>query len=296
MTSIPPVPREWRPTLGGDRLGAAALLMPSLLGVAVFFVAPASALVWLSTQRWNIVSPPEGAGVENFATVLTDPSFGHAVAVTAAIAAIALPLEIGCALLLAIVAVRRAPGVRVWRAVIVLPWLVAPFVSGTLWRWILAPSSGWIATLTGERFDGLIDPTTAPLLVALVVAWSETGYVALFFIAGLLAIPPAQTDAARVDGAGTLSTLWFIQLPQLRAILVFVVVTGTIRMLGVYDQVIALTGGGPGSATQTVALWIYDTAFGAFDIGTAASGSLVILGVALVGLALLRSRRPGHER
>lgn len=291
MTSVSPPSRDWR-SLRGDRVGAAAMLAPAVLGLALFSVAPAAALVWLSTQRWDIVGTPESVGLDNFASVLTDPTFAHAVGVTAAIAAIALPLEIGCALILALVVVRRGPGVRAWRAAIVLPWLVAPFVSGTLWKWILAPSSGWIATLTGERFDGLIDPVTAPLLVALVVVWSETGFVSLFFIAGLLAIPRAQIEAARVDGAGTLGTFWFIQLPQLRAILVFVVVTGALRMLGLYDQVVALTGGGPGSATQTVALWMYDTAFGAFDIGAAASASLVILGVALLALGLLRTRHP----
>lgn len=290
MAAMPARIREWRLSLRGDRAGAAVLLAPALAGVALFFVAPAAALLWLSTQRWDIVGPPEGVGLGNFATVLGDQAFGHSVGVTMVIAAIALPLELVSAMFLAVVAVGRGPGVRAWRAVVVLPWLVAPFVSGTLWRWILAPTSGWVATITGQRFEALTDPATAPVWVALVIAWSEIGYVALFFIAGLLAIPRAQVDAARVDGAGTLATLWFVQLPQLRPIILFVLVTGAIRMLGTYDHVVALTGGGPGVATQTVALWLYETAFGAFDIGLAASASLVLLGATLILLALLRTR------
>ncbi|MDT0183940.1 sugar ABC transporter permease [Microbacterium sp. ARD31] len=271
-----------------DQVSGYVLLAPSAVGILLFFTLPLICLAWLATQRWDLIAAPQWVGVDNFQSVITDPAFLHSLGVTAQLAVLIVPAEILIGIGLALMLATGGSLRRVVRGIILLPWLVAPLVVGVIWRWIFSPSDGLLSVLTGHRVEWLVDPALAPIVVACVIVWSEAGYVALFFVAGLLTVPPALIDAARIDGAGPLRTLWSIQLPLIRPVLVFVSVTGVVRVAAIYDQVFALTGGGPAASTTTVSLWLYTTAFEAFDIGRAAAGSLVLL--LLLGLVVLFQR------
>jgi multiple sugar transport system permease protein len=169
----------------------------------------------------------------------------------------------------------------------VVPWICAPLAIAVLWRWILAPTDGAVSAVLGHRIEWLSDPTLALPVVSTVVIWTNVGYVSLFFLAGLLAIPNEIDAAARTDGANAWQRFWRITLPMLRPTMFFVLVTGIVSTAQVFDTVYALTGGGPKGRTDLVAHRIYAEAFGAAAIGRA-SVMAVVLFVVLVGVTVVQ--------
>ncbi|MCV7194731.1 carbohydrate ABC transporter permease [Mycolicibacterium brumae] len=264
-----------------------ALLAPSLFGVLVFLLLPMLVVAWLSLRRWDLLGPIEYVGLDNWASVLTDPTFGNSLLVTVVFVALVVPVQIALGLLVAAMLARELPGSGFFRTVYVLPWICAPLAIAVLWRWILAPTDGAVSTLLGTRIEWLTDPGLALPVVSAVTVWANVGYVALFFLAGILAIPADVHNAARIDGATSWQRFRHITLPMLRPTMFFVAVTGVISAAQVFDTVYALTGGGPAHRTDLVAHRIYAEAFGSAAIGRAAVMALVLF-VVLVAITVVQ--------
>ncbi|WP_046300160.1 sugar ABC transporter permease [Mycobacterium sp. UM_Kg27] len=256
-----------------------ALLAPSLFGVVAFLLLPMLVVVWLSLHRWDLLGPISYVGAENWRSVLTDPVFGNSLVVTVLFVALVVPLQTALGLGVAVLLARGLPGSAVFRTVYVLPWICAPLAIAVLWRWILSPTDGAVSTVLGHRIEWLTDPGLALPVTSAVVVWTNVGYVALFFLAGILAIPTQVLSAARIDGANGWQRFWRVTLPMLRPTMFFVLVTGVVSAAQVFDTVYALTGGGPGGRTDLIAHRIYDEAFGAAAIGRAAVMALVLFAV-----------------
>lgn len=263
------------------------LLAPSLFGVVCFLLLPMLVVVWLSMHRWDLLGPIRYVGLDNWHSVLTDPSFGNSLLVTLLFIAIVVPVQILLGLAAAAMLARELPGTGIFRALYVIPWICSPLAVAVLWRWILAPTDGAISTLAGRRIEWLTDPALALPVVSAVTVWTNVGYVALFFLAGILAIPPQIHAAARIDGANSWQRFWRITMPMLRPTFFFVSVTGVVSAAQVFDTVYALTGGGPAGRTDLVAHSIYAEAFGAAAIGRAAVMALVLF-VILVGVTIVQ--------
>jgi multiple sugar transport system permease protein len=263
------------------------LLAPSLFGVVCFLLLPMLVVVWLSMHRWDLLGPIRYVGLDNWHSVLTDPGFGNSLLVTLLFIAIVVPAQILLGLAAAAMLARELPGTGIFRALYVIPWICSPLAVAVLWRWILAPTDGAISTLAGRRIEWLTDPTLALPVVSAVTVWTNVGYVALFFLAGILAIPPQIHAAARIDGANSWQRFWRITMPMLRPTFFFVSVTGVVSAAQVFDTVYALTGGGPAGHTDLVAHSIYAEAFGAAAIGRAAVMALVLF-VILVGVTIVQ--------
>jgi multiple sugar transport system permease protein len=264
-----------------------AMLAPSLFGVVAFLLLPILVVVWLSLHRWNLLGPIEYVGSANWRSVLTDSAFGNSLLVTLLFVAIVVPAQTVLGLLAAALLARDLPGSGLFRTIYVLPWICVPLAIAVLWRWILAPTDGAVSTVLGHRVEWLTDPGLALPVVSAVVVWANVGYVALFFLAGILAIPADVHSAARIDGAGAWQRFWRITLPMLRPTMFFVLVTGVISAAQVFDTVYALTGGGPQDHTDLVAHRIYAEAFGAAAIGRA-SAMAVVLFVILVAITVVQ--------
>ena len=263
------------------------LLAPSLFGVVAFLLLPILVVVWLSLHRWDLLGPIEYVGSQNWRSVLTDKTFGNSLLVTLTFVAIVVPVQTVLGLAVGALLARDLPGSGIFRTIYVLPWICVPLAIAVLWRWILAPTDGAISTLLGHRIEWLTDPGLALPVVSAVVVWSNVGYVALFFLAGILAIPADIHSAARTDGATSWQRFWRITLPMLRPTMFFVLVTGIISAAQVFDTVYALTGGGPQNHTDLVAHRIYAEAFGAASIGRA-SVMAVVLFVILVAITVVQ--------
>lgn len=271
---MPPTPRR------STALGY-ALLAPSLFGVVAFLLLPMFVVVWLSLHRWDLLGPISYVGLDNWRSVLTDATFGNSLGVTLVFVGIVVPAQTVLGLATAALLARELPGSGAFRTLYVLPWICAPLAIAVLWRWILAPTDGAVSTVLGHSIEWLTDPGLALPVVSAVVVWTNVGYVALFFVAGILAIPAEIHAAASTDGATAWQRFWRITLPMLRPTMFFVLVTGVVSAAQVFDTVYALTGGGPAGRTDLVAHRIYAEAFGAAAIGRAAVMAVVLFVILL---------------
>lgn len=282
-----------------DTRTAYLLLAPSLLGVVLFLLVPVLIVVGLALFRWDLVGPRTFVGLDNVVAVATDGRFTRSLLVTAFFVLIVIPVQTVLGLAAALLLDRGLPGTTVLRVIFVLPWICAPLALGVVWRWILSPTDGALNALLGIRVEWLADPALALPSVAAVTAWTQVGYVALFFLAGLRAIPDTIVEAARLDGASAWQLLWRIRLPLLRPTLFFVLVTGVISSFQVFDSVYALTpNGGPQGVTDVVAGRIYYEAFENRAVGQAAVVAVVlfvILVVVTVAQQRWFSRRTTYE-
>ncbi|OKH81335.1 sugar ABC transporter permease [Mycobacterium sp. ST-F2] len=274
--------RSFRDTLTGY-----ALLAPSLFGVVMFLLLPMLVVAWLSLQHWDLLGPIRFVGLDNWHAVLTDPTFGRSMAVNFGFIALVVPVQTILGLVAAMLLARELPGSGFFRTLYVLPWICSPLAIAVLWRWILSPTDGAVSTVLGHRIEWLTDPTLALPLVSAVTVWTNVGYVALFFLAGILAIPGDVHDAARIDGANAWQRFRRITLPMLRPTLFFVLVTGIVSAAQVFDTVYALTGGGPEGRTDLIAHRIYAEAFGSAAVGRAAVMALILF-VLLLGITVVQ--------
>jgi multiple sugar transport system permease protein len=261
------------------------LLAPSLFGVVAFLLLPMLVVLWLSLHRWDLLGPIEYVGLTNWRSVLGDANFGTSLVVTVLFVAIVVPVQSVLGLGAAAMLARGLPGTGLFRTLYVLPWICSPLAIAILWRWILAPTDGAVSTVLGRHVEWLTDPDLALPVVSAVTVWTNVGYVTLFFLAGILAIPRDIQNAARTDGATSWQRFRYVTLPMLRPTLFFVLVTGIVSAAQVFDTVYALTGGGPQGRTDLVAHRIYAEAFGAAAVGRAAVMAVVLF-VLLLGATL----------
>ena len=309
----------------GERLTAFAMLSPSLVGVGLFLVAPIFFILLASLTDWNLISPPRFVGLDNYAHILGDPGFRRSILVTAAFSLMAIPAAVtagllipredplygqeahvtvvSAGLLIAVALNRKLPGSGVFQVLYVLPWVCAPLTLGIVWKWLLDPSNGLVNALVGDRVEWMSDASLALPTVAFVYVWQNVGYISLFFLAGLQAIPQSVVEAAKLDGAGPVRLLTRIRLPMLRPTTFFVLVTSFISSFQAFDLVYGLTGGNPGypgGTTDVVAAQIYRTAFGAPNRIGRASAMAVVLLVFVVAATLIQqrhfSKRTVYER
>lgn len=280
------VPTRPRARRGGRRDTAAAwlLLGPSLAGIAAFLVLPILVVIWLSLNRWDLLSPIRFVGLDNWADVLTNGRFGSSLVITVLFVIMVIPLQTALGLTMALLLSRGLPGSAVFRVIYVVPWICAPLALGVVWKWIFAPYGGALNALLGVNIEWLTNPDLALPVVAAVSIWSQVGYVTLFFMAGLAGIPSTILEAAAIDGANAWQTLWRVKLPLLGPTMFFVLVTGVIASFQAFDQIYALTpNGGPQGRTDVIATRIYFEAFGGgFNLGRASVMALVLFVVLII--------------
>ncbi len=267
-----------------------AFLLPSAVPLTLFVLAPMVSAAWVSLTRWNLLAPPVFVGLDNYAKLLADPKTGAIFLHTLGYIVGYLPLVYIGGLALALALNTRLRGRSVLRGVYFLPVVTSWIVVALVWRWLLNPSSGVVNVVLG--WFGIhgpgwwADPAWAMPSIIIASAWKDLGFVMVILLAGLQAIDPELLDAARVDGAGWWRRLFSVVLPLLSPSTFFVIVISLINGFQVFDQVYAMTGGGPGGATQVVVQQIYDLTFryGAAGEASALSWMLfaVVLGVTVV--------------
>lgn len=285
----------------GARDGALkwGLLAPALLVVTATLLYPLAQSFWYSLHEWNLgrtatIGP--FVGVDNYRQVLTDdPDFWHSVWITLVFTVPSVALTLGIALALAVLLQGgRQLEVNV-RTLMVIPFAMSPALIGISWRFLLNPEYGAAdAVLKGlfpplQGVAMLAEPTLAMCALIMVDVWHWAPYFMLTFVGALASLPQDTIDAAQVDGAGPVRAFFEVLLPQLWPVLGIAILLKTIFSLKLLDQVVTMTGGGPGTATVTLPYVIYETAFRFFDLGYAAAIAYLLAAVMLV-LALVYSR------
>ncbi|MFE3454509.1 carbohydrate ABC transporter permease [Nonomuraea sp. NPDC059194] len=279
-----------------DRRVALLFLAPALVGFGVFYVYPALLGAWYSMTDWNLLSEPAFVGADNYVTLLHDPLFWNSLKVTGYYVVLTITIQMVGGLLLAALMHRLTRSV-VLRSLLVVPWLVPNVTVGLLWMWLLDANLGFFNhVLTGMGLDNqgfLTAPDLAMPSVAMINAWTSTGYTALLLYAGMCLVPKQIYEAAALDGAGELRTFFRVTLPLMRPILAFVLVVSLIGSFQLFDTVAVTTKGGPVNATRVVYYYIYEQAFTHFKMGYASAMALtlvLILGVlTFVQMRMLRA-------
>ncbi|MDR6582999.1 sugar ABC transporter permease [Herbaspirillum sp. BH-1] len=268
------------------------LMLPALLVIAVTTVFPLLYSLALSFRSWKLAYssvPGPFVGLHNYAELLAgDSEFVASIATTLSFVGIDVLatclIALGCALLL-----RRAGRVTsVARALLMLPFVMSPALIGISLRFFLNPEYGVIAASLGKLFPGLASliwlAHPAWAMVALVISdvWHWAPYMTLILLGGLASVPKETEEAAAVDGASPLRIFVDITLPQLKPVVAVVILLKTVFALKAFDAVFALTDGGPGNATTTLAYLVYQIGFKYYDMGYAAAAGYVLTAVMLV--------------
>lgn len=262
-------------------------LLPTLAALAVFQLYPMLEAIRMSFTDASLISTESRyVGLAQYARLVTDPEFYAMLRVTGVFAFSSVLLHVLFGLLLALVidyGVRRGlPGHLTTRVSVLLAWIVPGIIIGLVWKVMLIESRfGAVNHFLGTVGIGPVpfrsNPTLA--LVSTIVAgtWRGTAFSMIMVYGGLQRIPQRLYEAARVDGAGRIARFRHVTLPQLKSVLFVTTVLVTIYALNTFDLIFALTGGGPGRATEVLALFMYEEAFGAYELGRGAAIAVVML-------------------
>jgi multiple sugar transport system permease protein len=295
-----PVPRRTRRRLFGesglDTVLPYLLLAPTIVLVLAVLVYPMIDGVRTSTGFYRFGRRLRDVGWGNYTQALQDPAFVGSVVTTVEFVAVAVAIETVLGLGLALLCLREVRFIRAIRGTLILPMIVTPVVVGIIFRLIYASDVGLLATLA--RAVGLPapeilgEPNAAFAGLVLLDVWEWTPLLFLILLAGLQSLPVEPFEAARVDGAGAWRTFVDHTLPMLRPTLLVAVSLRAIDALTTFDQVYVLTRGGPGTATQLISIYGYQTFFQFQQFGYAAAllimVALVVIALAGVAVALMR--------
>lgn len=268
-----------------------ALLVPALLVVGATVIYPLTSALVTSFRDWRLIASPKPGpfvGFENYQRAFTDAGFINSLQVTAVYVLISVSLSLVLGLSIALILAKSTRLNVFARALLIFPFAVAPLLKGFSWRFMINPEYGVYAQMIGaaipplKGFLWLDHELTALLVVAMSEVWGWAPLFALMFIGALGSIPGEITEAARVDGATGWQIFWRITLPLLAPVVYIVVLLKIIYSLKMFDQVVVMTGGGPGDSTQTLYYYVYQIAFRNLDMGYASAVSYIV--VVVMGL------------
>ncbi|MGN8022328.1 sn-glycerol-3-phosphate ABC transporter permease UgpA [Phyllobacterium sp. 22229] len=270
------------------------LLAPQLAITIVFFYWPASQAIRQSVLREDPFGlSTQFVGLGNFKRILSDPNYLNSLQVTIVFSIATAVIAMGFALLFAVMADKVIRGKGVYRTLMIWPYAVAPAIAGMLWLFLFNPSMGTFAYMirsAGYNWDPLLNSNQAMLLVVAAAAWKQISYNFLFFVAGLQSIPKSLIEAAAIDGAGETKRFWTIIFPLLAPTTFFLLVVNTVyAFFDTFGIIHAVTGGGPGKATETLVYKVYNDGFVNLILGDSAAQSVVLM-VIVIGLTAIQFR------
>ena len=289
--------------MSSDRRLAWLFVIPALATVVLIALFPLAWTLWESLHLHDLRMPWLGkpfVGLANYAEILGDGRFwaamGHTLFFT--VTTVALELLLGLFLALAMNQTFRGRGLV--RAAVLVPWAIPTVVAALLWRFIFDSQAGIANALLvdlgilDEPLVWFIRATTAWVPIILADVWKTTPFVALLLLAGLQNISADLYEAASVDGASRAWQLWHITLPLLKPAVLVALIFRTLDAFRVFDLIYVLTGGGPGTSTEPIALYTFNTLLQNLRFGYGSALSVVIFLVTFL-LALLYIRGLGVD-
>lgn len=299
----PPRRREPRgPERQEARLGW-RLVAPALATIALVALFPLVWTVWESLHLHDLRMPWRGkpfVGLDNYLRALGDGRFWGAMAHTFVFTVGSVALEVVLGLILALALNRAYRGRGLVRAAVLVPWAIPTVVAALLWRFMFEGESGIVnAMLTGSGLMGepliwFIDEVWAWVPIILADVWKMTPFVALLLLAGLQNIDESLYEAARIDGASAWQRFRHVTLPLLKPALLVALIFRTLDAFRVFDLVFVMTGGGPGTATEPIALYTFNVLLQNLQFGYGSALSVIVFVVTFL-LAVLYIRVLGAD-
>lgn len=285
-------PRRGRPSILGKSLAARKMRFgllfaaPAFFFFGLFYVYPLFQTFYVSLFSWSLLDEPRFIGATNYANLSNDKeflnsvgvSFYYAIGVCVAIWVISLGL--------ALIFNQTFRFRQAYLSIYYLPAVISLTVWSLVWLFMYNPSFGifsefarWLGFTNVRMLD---NPRTAMPAMILLSIWKGAPLYMLIYLAGLRAIPGDYYEAAKVDGANVLQRLWFITLPLLRPVFLYVVVISIIGAFQAFTPMYLLTNGGPGSATRVLSMFIFQNGFQFLKMGYASAASVIFLLILLV--------------
>ncbi|WP_229311029.1 carbohydrate ABC transporter permease [Larkinella soli] len=266
------------------------LVAPYILHFAVFVAFPVVFSVVLTFHRWNIISPMEFIGLDNYVRLFKDRLFWQAIYNTLRFLVVHIPLQIVVALALAELLNRTVRGASFFRAAFFLPVIVSGVVVTILWQQLLGYNLGLLNRLLTAvslpRVAWLDDPDIAMYSIAVMATWKNVGLYVILFLVGLQTVPAQYYEAADLEGATDWQKFRYITLPMINPTIFTVVVLSTIGGFSLFIEPYIMTEGGPLNSTLSAVMYIYQQAFQYYHMGYSATlgffFALLILGVVML--------------
>jgi raffinose/stachyose/melibiose transport system permease protein len=275
-------------------------LLPALLIYLPFLVIPALGIFGLSAFQWSGLGDMSFNGAADFVRALTSDIVHVSLWHNIEIAFWSLVVQAGLGLLLALVIYRFSDRWRqFFQVTYLLPMTLMSVAVSMVWGYMYNPSYGVINTVIGAiGMDWnplwLGSKSLALYAIIIVATWQWTGFRVILWLAGLDSIDESLLEAARIDGAGPIQRFWYITLPLLKPVAIFISIYTIIGSFNTFVYVWVMTRGGPGNASEVMVSWIYKNAFLQSNFGRAAAIS-VILFVIVLGLSLVNLRLGDRE-
>lgn len=263
-------------------------IAPIALILIVFLGVSVTMSIILSFTKYNILTPPQFNGLDNYTRMLTDKKFMKALINTLKIMIYVVPLQTATAIGVGVlIAARKNTWLgKLANIVIFIPVLSSNAVVGTIWKAILNGHVGVVEKIFavfGIDCSMLLgDAATALLTVAMVSVWKNMGYYAVLYISALMSIPDSYYEAAKVDGAGRWARFRYITLPMLKPTTIMTIFLGITTSLQCFDIIYNLTGGGPAMGTTTLVFYAYDLCYKSARAGYAMSVSNMLFVLILI--------------
>jgi ABC-type sugar transport system permease subunit len=277
------------------------MALPAIGTIAVVAVFPIAWTLWESLYLHDLRMPWLGrpfVGAANYLEAFAEPRFRDAAAHTVLFAAATVTLELAGGLGLALLLNNAVRARGLLRTAALLPWAVPTVVVALVWRFMFESPSGLADTIAlrigVDAPTWFADPAAAWLPLILADVWKMTPFVAILLLAGLQQIDPALDEAARMDGAGSWRRFTAITLPLLRPALLVAFLFRSLDALRVFDVIYVMTGGGPGSATEPMALFTFSALLQNLRFGFASALSVMVFVVSFV-FALVTIRVLGGD-
>ena len=262
------------------------LLAPALILVFATTVYPMANAFWLSFQQWQLTkskAPTGFVGLDNYQRAFEDRFFINSVVVTVEYTVLSVALTLVLGLGMAVTLQKRSFLNTIIRTFLIFPFAVSPALKGYSFRFMLQPDYGIIQLTLGRIFPWLkdmvwlSDPWWAMFWISISEVWGWAPLYALMFIGAMGSIPTDIFDAAKVDGANNWQMFWGVTLPMIKPVIIIATLLKIIGSLRIFDQVVTMTGGGPGRATQSINYYIYQTGFQFTNMGYSAALAYLFL-------------------
>jgi multiple sugar transport system permease protein len=276
-----------------EAVAAYGFLIPAYAIYILFLALPLVAALMLSVLEVDrLTLKAEWVGWANFDWIFTDPRFWHTFANTFYFIVLAVAGNVGLGLVLAVLLDRKLPGplLYLFRLAYFLPVLVSLAFVSFIWQFLFSYDLGainyYVKALGLPPVRWLTDKNIAMLSIIIIDVWKNVGFFLIVFLAALQGVPRTLLEAARIDGASALTTLYRIKLPFIAPVILFCITYATIGGLQVFDSIKIITNGGPGDATRSVVMYMYSEAFNAGELGTGAASALTLLIVIAIVVAV----------
>jgi multiple sugar transport system permease protein len=260
-------------------------ISPWIAGFLLFYLGPMIASFYFSLTRWDLLTPPNFVGLDNYTRIFTrDPLFWKSLKITCIYTFTYVPLDLVGGLLIALLMNQRVRGIGVFRTVYYLPSVLAGVAYVVMWMWMFNPRAGLINTalgylgIHGPRW--LQDPNWALPALIIMSLWG-IGRSMVIYLAGLQDVPGELYEAARIDGANRWQEFWKITLPLLTPSILFNLIFGIIMTFQSFTSVFVATNGGPLNSTLFYVLYLYRKAFEHLSMGYASAMAWILFLIVL---------------